>query len=267
MLLARIPFFRNWALDESPPAGFKGYLGTCVFAAVPDEDVAVSVGRRSRGERTWARRHSRRPARWDASAARIGLPPRPVPRRLWLGLFVGGRAVRVWLCAAAGLLVIAGWLRLDVIRDMRLGPGAEGVARAAVLWPVGLPLLALALLRPFVLHVLQISKVLRLLREGEVVPSIPVALSLPGELDITFSRGEVNGQPFVTVTRAPASREGRQMFLVDGLRRRVVAWDLLPVVPEVAEDGTMRAPKNGNPLPWVVGPVAVVIALILTLAA
>jgi hypothetical protein len=63
-------------------------------------------------------------------------------------------------------------------------------------------------------------------------------------------------------TPRPSEPGTRQAFLVDVAKRRIVAWDLLPIVPRAGEDGVLEAPSLRALVMPLVGPAAAILATV-----
>jgi hypothetical protein len=126
---------------------------------------------------------------------------------------------------------------------------------------VGLPILALVLVRFGVLRVREGVLAVRLLRTGRVVGAHAENLSLPGHPPAAVTSAEVNGKQMLVITPAPVVFGERQNLLVDSALR-TVAWDLLPFIPLVDAQGALGVPSTREVLPRVLAPLVALFALV-----
>jgi hypothetical protein len=251
--LARIHVFRDRALSLSPPTGVEGLEGTFAFVMADGESAASALGKRSNAERRWAT-FGRRRTGHDDTAAILAKAPRRLPRRLASAFALESQWA--WWAIAAGVLAAPAWVYLSVrfwrerFYDVELLP---------LLVP---PLVGLALLRFGVLRLLECVRLARLLRDGEVVFGTPDPLMIPGGSRNILVVAPFGDERVVVQMPAPLDPSAQQTFLVDRVRRRIVAWDLLPFIPTVASDGSLSAPSPQALVPRLVGPLAALVATI-----
>jgi hypothetical protein len=93
---------------------------------------------------------------------------------------------------------------------------------------VGPPLLGLAFLRFGILGLLECALLVRLLRDGEVVFGTPDSLMLPGRARVVFVVAPFGDERVAVRMPAPLEPSARQAFLLDRVRRRIVAWTYCP---------------------------------------
>jgi hypothetical protein len=260
MLLARVAPLRTRALGFPPASEPTGLAGTRAFALAAGDSLAAALARRPAGERRWAKLVARVPASWSDGVARLATAPRPLPAGIGPALLLRGRSAPAWWWMTTGVLLLAAF---DVERHLSQAPGGPSQGR---LWlVVGLLLSALALLYCGAMRLLDAIRVARLLRHGELAFATPQATMIPGESQLVVATIAANAGPsdlrVAVETPRPRITGPRQGLLIDRVRRRVVAWDLMPYVPSIGPDGQLAAPPAGQILPWLIGPLATAIAL------
>jgi hypothetical protein len=131
---------------------------------------------------------------------------------------------------------------------------------------VGMPLLALVLVRFGFLRIREGFLAVRLLRTGRLVSAHRENVSLPGSPPAAVTSAEVDGKQMLVITPAPLVLGDRQNLLVDPALR-TVAWDLLPFVPLVDARGALVVPSMRDALPRALAPVIALFALVVPLVA
>lgn len=150
-----------------------------------------------------------------------------------MALFANRDALMAWgsfpMSALAGLGCIRLWQALDTDRS-NATPRTFAV--------VTLLLLSLALLRFGALRLYERVRLLRLLREGEVVRAVRSSEQMFDQRGAIVTVGETQAGPIVVATPAPLVAGDVQGLLV-GKNGDVVAWDLLPFTPAVDGAGAI----------------------------
>jgi len=232
VLLARVPFFRRKALELSSPSRFRGLRGTYAVSMDGGETASLSLGRRATGERRHALRRQERPVRWSSSFRGLTPAPRRVQGRAKLILFRDRSSIWAWAALCSGIAASVASIALERVSNPPHYEDGE-LARYGLLV---VPLIALCLLRHALLHFHERARLLRLLRNGEVVEATPSKDALFDLRDAVISIGESRHGRVLVVTRPPAAASDVQGLLV-GENGDVVAWDLLPFTPVVDDSG------------------------------
>jgi hypothetical protein len=131
---------------------------------------------------------------------------------------------------------------------------------------VGMPLVALALLRFGFLRIREGFLAVHLLRTGHLVSARRENVSLPGSPPAAIASAEVNGKRILVITPAPLVLGDRQNLLVDR-ELRTIAWDLLPFVPRMDARGAFVVPSMRDALPGALAPVVALFAIVVPLIA
>ena len=335
--LWRIPVLRRLVDPASIRGSFNSLCGTVSFFREPAVALETAVANRPAASWRWSQRGTVRPSAWREIS--IAEPSRRVAPSLTALTLCGRRMTSGWMGLALGALVLAGWLRLDAIQQVKLhgkvataaiadwtckpavfsivdwlryrrlgdqwsvvqyGFVADGrrVELRSPLWYgcpavppeslkyarrdptvtdvsdaeegglliVGMPLLALVLVRFGFLRVREGFLAVQLLRKGRLVSAHRENVSLPGSPPAAVTSAEVDEKQMLVITPAPLVRGDRQNLLVDPALR-TVAWDLLPFVPLVDARGALVVPSMRDALPRALAPVVALFAFVVPLVA
>jgi hypothetical protein len=240
ILLAHVPFFRRKVLEVSPRSRVRGLSGTYAISLDAGESPAVALGRRAAGERRWVLRRARPPERWDLSFASFRGTPREATSELRRALFANREALLAWGSFPMGALAGVGCAHL--LRLVDADPSNSTPRTFAI---VILVLLAPALFRHGALRLYERARLLRLLREGEVVLARRTSAQLFDQRGAIVTVGETQAGPIVVASPAPLVASDVQGLLV-GKNGDVVAWDLLPVTPAVDSTGAITVRRTAS---------------------
>jgi hypothetical protein len=149
----------------------------------------------------------------------------------------------------------------DSLKYARRDPTVTNVSEAeeAGILVVGIPFLALTLLRFGVLRIRDGFLALHLLRTGALVAARRENVALPGHPPAVLTSAEVAGRQLLVITPAPLILGDRQNLLVDPALR-TVAWDLLPFIP--AAQGALGVPSMKGAFPRALAPIIALFALV-----
>lgn len=103
------------------------------------------------------------------------------------------------------------------------------------------------------------TRIIKLLRTGHVVLAASQPL-LAASARSVISIARMDGGGVGVETPKPRMPGAEQGLLVDQVRQYVVAWDLLPYVPSVTEDGSLAPVPRSRIIPWLTAPLVAVIA-------